>query len=397
MSATALGTRLDNYWDEWKAARPQRGLPLASIKTSHTTYRVSDFVQWARDGSLNLNPNFQRRSVWKTGAKSFLIDTVAKGLPVPLIFVRDLKADLRTLSSKRDIVDGQQRIRTILSYIDPSLVKDYDPSRDEFTISKTHNKVLGGKRFGQLAQEVQQQILDYAFGVQSFPSDTDDRLLLQVFQRMNSTGLKLNKQELRNAEWYGAFKTYAYELATEQLERWRDRWRVFTPDLIARMQEVELTNDFMVLIMDGVLGKSPLKLDDYYRAYDETFQDADEVASRFRNTFDSIDRLFSAEDVPNLLSNRSIFFAVFAIVYGLQYGGIRATAKTHPRLTKLKPRQVRRDVAEHILFRAQTIKDQTAPNTVLKYSRGATAHAVSRRTIIKYLAGEDYDPWLATP
>jgi hypothetical protein len=43
---------------------------------------------------------------------------------------------------------------------------------------------------------------------------------------MNSTGLKLNSQELRNAAWFGEFKTSMYAISAEQLQRWR-KWRIF--------------------------------------------------------------------------------------------------------------------------------------------------------------------------
>ncbi|MGY4572960.1 DUF262 domain-containing protein [Bradyrhizobium sp. USDA 3256] len=201
---------------------------MLEAQTLRTLYRVSDFVGWQREGTLELNPNFQRRSVWKKGAKSFLIDTIIRGFPVPIIFLRDKKTDLKTLKGKRDVVDGQQRIRTLLSFIDHNLLPDYDPQRDDFEINKTHNKDFGGKRFHQLTMEVRQRILDYQFSVHSFPTDTDDRMILQIFARMNATGVKLNPQELRNAEFFGEFKTSAYELATEQLYRWRDDWEVFT-------------------------------------------------------------------------------------------------------------------------------------------------------------------------
>jgi hypothetical protein len=93
---------------------------MKDSQTLRTQYRVGDFVAWQRDGALELNPNFQRRPVWKKGAKSYLIDTILRGLPMPIIFLRDLRADLKTFKAKRDVVDGQQRIRTILSFIDPT-------------------------------------------------------------------------------------------------------------------------------------------------------------------------------------------------------------------------------------------------------------------------------------
>ena len=144
---------------------------MKDSQTLRTQYRVGDFVAWQREGALQLNPNFQRRSVWKKGAKSYLIDTILRGLPIPIIFLRDLRADLKTYEVKRDVVDGQQRIRTILSFIDPALLPDFDPNRDDFAISPTHNKELGDQRYAELGPQNKQRILDYQFSVHSFPAD----------------------------------------------------------------------------------------------------------------------------------------------------------------------------------------------------------------------------------
>jgi uncharacterized protein with ParB-like and HNH nuclease domain len=121
-----------------------------------------------------------------------------------------------------------------------------------------------------LSDPDKQKILDYQFSVHSFPSDTDDREILQIFARMNSTGVKLNAQELRNAEFFGAFKKISYEIATEQLNRWRD-WKIFTVDQIARMNEVELSSEFMLLIIAGVLEKNNSTIDNYYKKFEDSF------------------------------------------------------------------------------------------------------------------------------
>jgi hypothetical protein len=161
---------------------------MRDTQTLRTQFRVSDFLAWQRDRALELNPNFQRRPVWKPGAKSYLIDTILRGLPVPIIFLRDMRSDLKTLKPKRDVVDGQQRIRTLIAYIEPLLLNDFDPDRDGFTISKAHNEELAGKSFDELPGEYKQRILDYQFSVHSFAADTDDRDILQIFARMNATG-----------------------------------------------------------------------------------------------------------------------------------------------------------------------------------------------------------------
>ena len=87
--------------------------------------------------------------------------------------------------------------------------------------------------------------------VHLFPSETDDRDILEIFARMNATGLKLNNQELRNAQFFGEFKSIAFELASEHLELWRS-WKLFSESSIARMQEVEFISELMILLSTGL-------------------------------------------------------------------------------------------------------------------------------------------------
>jgi hypothetical protein len=394
--------RLDWYWRLRQPPAPrERSMPDYHIL--HTQYRVTDFVGWQRNGILQLNPNFQRRSVWKKGAKSYLIDTIVRGISMPIVFLRDLPADIHTLQSKRDVVDGQQRLRTVLAYVDPTLLPDFDPTRDDFRIDPTHNPQLGGKTFSQLSREDKQRILDYQLSVHVFPADTDDRDILQVFARMNATGTNLNGQELRNAEFFGRFKTLSYEIATEQLNRWRDLWHIFTPDQIARMNEVELTSEFMLVIMEGVLEKSNTIINAFYRDFDEKFTDSSEVASRFRGTMDTISSAFTDEHVADLFSNRTMFFALFAATYGLQFGlrspmeGISNPVKGrllqgHMPVTKQLPRAIPQTIINQILRAAGAIKSRQVPDEVLRSVRGATTHASSRRIVIRHLVGDDNDP-----
>ena len=46
-------------------------------------YTPLDFSQWQAGNSLSLSPKFQRRGVWKPAARSFFVDSLLKGMPVP--------------------------------------------------------------------------------------------------------------------------------------------------------------------------------------------------------------------------------------------------------------------------------------------------------------------------
>ena len=84
-------------------------------------YRISDFIEWSKAKKLKLNPDFQRGSVWSPPARVFLIDTILRGLPIPKIYLRTT-TDIETMTSIRDVVDGQQRLRAILDFSEKSLI-----------------------------------------------------------------------------------------------------------------------------------------------------------------------------------------------------------------------------------------------------------------------------------
>ena len=343
-----------------------------------TTYKVSDFIGWQRDGSLELNPNFQRRSVWKTGAKSYLMDTIIRGFPIPIIFLRDKQSSLKTFTPLRDVVDGQQRLRTVIAFVAPNLLSNYDSQRDSFTISKNHNESFQGLTFQELPETAQRQILDYQFTVNVLPSDTDDREVKQVFARMNSSGYKLNAQELRNAEFFGAFKGRAEELATEQLNRWRD-WHILNSDELARMNEVELSSDLIILILNGVSEKNDKTITSYYKKYDQEFSQGPEVARRFRGIFDTLQASF--DDVMTLyFFKRTIFYALFAAVYDLQYGLGSDLA-----IKKVQPKILTSDQIESIKKAGGRISDRSAPEAIMNATTRRTTHVKERKMLLSYL------------
>src|SRR5690349_12146313 len=95
-----------------------QGSKLELYEATKTVYSINQFLDWQRSGTLRLRPPFQRREVWNPKAKSYLIDTIIRGLPIPIIFLRVIQ-DLKTLKQTLEVVDGQQRLRTFLSFIDP--------------------------------------------------------------------------------------------------------------------------------------------------------------------------------------------------------------------------------------------------------------------------------------
>lgn len=278
-------------------------------------FKIADFVSWQQDKTLYLSPKFQRRAVWKEGTKSYLIDTIVKGLPIPIIFLRDRPINVETFRPEREVIDGQQRIRTVLSFIDPLSLSDYSPERDEFTVQKAHNPDLANKKFKELDPEIKQAILDYEFSVHILPSRVDDRDVVEIFHRMNSTYYELNDQELRNSQYFGEFKTLAYDLAATYYHYWKN-WSIFNDDDIARMKEVELTSELLIFLIEKeIRGRDKKNINTFYEKYDKCFLGKAEICSAFNHVMQIIDKDFKSFLPSSYFKNQTIIYVFWVVIH----------------------------------------------------------------------------------
>lgn len=351
---------------------------MALYNIQKTFYKVADFITWQKNHNLVLTPEFQRRSVWRPGAKSYLIDTIVRGLPIPIIFLRDKRTDPDKYEPTRVVVDGQQRLRTVLGYISPELIPDYDPQTDFFKVQKTHNEQIAGIPFNELDPDIKISIYDYEFVVHILPSKMDDREVIQIFRRMNSTNYTLNKQELINAKYYGEFKTSAYGLATEQINRWKTR-KTFSSDDIARMSEVEFTTECIsVIIHNKISGKSFPQLENLYKILDETYPFKEEIEKRFRFVMDSIENLFG-NNIDLVFHKKTLAYVFFAVLYEIHYG--IDSSINEP----IKPKTVSNKQISGIKLASERIKTRTAPEEVLDSSDRRTTNPKERNIVFNYI------------
>lgn len=272
------------------------------------TYSINDFLEWSNNGQLELNPKFQRRNVWTDTARSYLMDTIIRGKPIPKIFIRQ-KLNVQTRQSIREVVDGQQRLRTILSYL-----------KDGFVISKKHNPTFGGLYFSQLNQvdeNIQASILNYEVSTDLLVNMPDAEIL-DIFGRLNSYSVTLNEQEKINANHFGPFKTLADRVAHTFNDFWNDS-KILTDKEILRMADVNLCADLLIAMIEGIKSKKQIR--PFYGAYEREFNhDTALLEEKFSSTIATIQGIFGNDIKGTEFKRIHLFYTLFTCIYHLKYG-----------------------------------------------------------------------------
>jgi hypothetical protein len=284
---------------------------------SSSTQTIAWLQDRYREGNLVIKPPYQRKPVWVARQKCYLIESILEELPVPEIYIQQsTTADGKTTYA---IVDGQQRVRTVLQFIGAEL----DPEEQEYN-KFTLDKLLASSRwrnkaFTDLTTDDKKRFYGYKFSVRYLETDSDDEIR-DMFRRLNKYLTPLKPQELRNATYSGPFVDAVLQLA--ESEYWAEN-RIVTPALIRRMGDVEFVSELLVGVLHGPQGGSAAIIDEYYEQYEDfedEFPDQRRTLALFRETLDCIRKL-----LPNIKDsrwgNKTDFYTLFV--------GIASLLRTH--------------------------------------------------------------------
>lgn len=270
-------------------------------------------IAWFNDlrqrGALDLDPSYQRRSVWNQGFKDYFIETVLLGLPSPAVFLyQDISPDGNTV---QHVVDGKQRLTSLFEFIDGKF-----PVSEESKLEK-----FRGKYFRSLPDDVKKEFWSYIVLVEYVPSD-DEEAIKGIFDRINRNTAKLTPQELRHARYSGEFISTA-----EALAEWMDlTLGKNLPRIVQtsrkQMKDVEFVSYLLLLIEEGVKGYSQEDLDAAYAARDESWEHKVSVDDEFRTAIRTIKEVIetcrTTHDLENSrLRNQADFYSLFGAIVQL--------------------------------------------------------------------------------
>jgi hypothetical protein len=220
-----------------------------------TTQDLSWFLDLYRNEQLDLNPTYQRRSVWSPKDRRFFLDTIFRGYPSPPIFLHKMIDDKGTTYS---VVDGKQRLETIIRFTENKIAidKNYGDSR------------LNGKKWENIKSdpELTHMFWNYVISVEFINVIEGTTYVNEVFDRLNRNSRKLEEQELRHAKFDGWFITFV-EHESEEPD-W-GKLGVVTTARAKRMKDVQFLSELLiVLLKNGISGFDQNEISEIYADYE---------------------------------------------------------------------------------------------------------------------------------
>lgn len=252
-------------------------------------------IAWLRgrraDGSLQISPKFQRRPVWLEPERSELIATILQRLPFPEVYIQSV-LDTTTGQEQYVVVDGQQRITSILMFMDND-------------VSLPVNDYWTGQYFRDLDEDQKQVFWNYKLVVRGL-SETNDAEIRDLFVRLNTNNISLNDQELRNSRYKGRFKQAAERFADNPLFQ---ELGLFTARDIRRMLDVEFASELLLLLVEGITNKKDL-VEDAYARFETEFPEEHRYEYEF-NAAVSLLRTLAGPENATTIKTKSNFYSVF--------------------------------------------------------------------------------------
>ena len=242
------------------------------IDVDISVYNLGTLLEQLEYEEIDLTPDFQRSSdLWPDVAKSRLIESILMGLPIPSFYFSE---DEET--PKLIIVDGLQRLCSLKDFW---VTKRLKLKGLQFLTS------LNGKGVDELDRTQIRRLKGLKITVNKLRKGTPPEVKLAIFQRVNTAGIPLNYQEMRNALYPKKATSLLKKMASLESFRQATGGKVSN----RRMADADFANRFIAFYLrqedyDGHLDKfmgdaleelaklSPEKIDDILKAFDNSMK-----------------------------------------------------------------------------------------------------------------------------
>ncbi|BAY98384.1 hypothetical protein NIES37_23340 [Tolypothrix tenuis PCC 7101] len=214
------------------------------ILTEMNREKLPSFVEaLKKTGYMDVRPFYQRRDRWDKKKQSRLIESFLINIPVPPIILYEKEFNFY------EVMDGQQRITALRDFYENRLALtglELWPELNGRTYANLPTKIKAG---------IDRRSISSIVLITESKSNIEEELLLKqlAFERLNTGGVALSRQEVRNCLYYGKFNQLLLELASNDI--FTDAWGIpidnneelCKNNLYKKMEDVELILRFFAL------------------------------------------------------------------------------------------------------------------------------------------------------
>jgi hypothetical protein len=277
------------------------------LQPTFETDTISDLTLKFRARQINLNPGFQRQSVWTLNDRRRLIQSIMAGYPLPSVFLYKRQQNGRLVY---DVIDGKQRLETIFMFTKLGRFK-----RESFEVKVDLGAGLGWYDWPLIKRHFRANRAAFdSYKLQTVEVTGDLSQIIDLFVRINSTGKRLTSGEKRHAKFYESAFLKQAEKLVGRFRRYLEATRVLSAGQIDRMKGTELFAELLMSIHNGGPINKKTALD---RAIGNDGINAHTLAKlvrEFTRTLNLTKRMFP--DLRQIrMHNSAEFYSLFLLVW----------------------------------------------------------------------------------
>ena len=319
---------------------------------TNVEWSIEKLLDLIHKTDLNLSPDYQRNPVWRSSSQTKLIDSILTGKPLPSFFVRRLGPD------QYEMVDGQQRARTIDSYWNNKI-----PGEDRKYITERIRSECNPSAFREL-------FLKYRLSVTIIENLRTDEKIEDYYVLLNNSSLRLNRPELKKAAHYNTrflelIRTATDYPAFKELE-------LFDEYSLKRMTDFEAASELIATIKAGIFDKKE-KIDELF---DDDISEAEQSAlfEAFARIMDVLAEFEGEVRIKRTrIRQKADFYSFCYFIHGLSNYSIETKLYIYKCFTRIaphiKPSNARceplREYAHHCVTQSNSKAARTARHQIL--------------------------------
>jgi len=186
----------------------QLGEQRRTVDFDTSDIQLQDLVRMVRDGEIFVAPAYQRKFRWDDIRCSQLIESLMLGIPVPNLFMAT------NPNFTWEVVDGMQRLSTMVKFLGEADLRARLDLNGPLRLQELKKlKHYNGLTFDELPSHIQRHIRTRTLRVVTLNDKSDKRVRFDLFERLNTGGVELSKQEIRDCVFQGQFADALDKLA----------------------------------------------------------------------------------------------------------------------------------------------------------------------------------------